>query len=103
MTDLQLKDRLKQQLDELDVLQSIFSGTGEVEVEDNDAYYSIVAFVKDIDATIPAARLSYRMQLVVSGGSSASGDDDAPPKLNLAVIVRLPLGYMREWVVYPEM
>ena len=87
------KGRLKQQLDELEVLQSVFSGVGEIEVEDNDAYYSIVAFTRDIDPTIPVARLSYRMQLVATGSADASTRDDAPTKRhNLAIVVRLPHG-----------
>lgn len=87
-----LKDWLRQQLDELDVLRSIFPGTGEVEIEDNDAHCAIVAFVRDIDATVPVARLSYQVHLAPI--ADAGGDVDAPSRrLDVVVMVRLPHGY----------
>ena len=66
---------LQEQLDELEVLEAMFSSPGEFEIEDRDAYDRAQAFVKELVSKAPAG-LSCRLHISVSTDSRDSDDDE---------------------------
>jgi len=67
--------RLQEILEELEVLEAMFSSPGEFEIEDRDSYDRAKACVKKLSPEVPPS-LSCRLHLSVSGDSQDSDDDE---------------------------
>ena len=101
-----LRSALEQQVDELELLQSIFSVPGEFQIEDHASFESVSLFLKDLTPGIPG-RLNYSLHIPIDahptgafsqalGGTEVEGECSAacalPQQHTVDVFVKLPHG-----------
>lgn len=60
----ELKHNLEQQIDEFELLQCMFSGPGEFQVEDESSYDQVIAFLRDLTPHSPG-RLSFSVHILI--------------------------------------
>lgn len=60
----ELKHNLEQQIDEFELLQCMFSGPGEFQVDDETSYDQVIAFLKDLTPHSPG-RLSFSVHILI--------------------------------------
>ncbi len=105
-----LRSLLEQQVDELELLQSIFSAPGEFQIDDQTSFERVSVFLKDLIPGVPG-RLSYSLHIPIDAHHSEDGGPEvqpAPPDLKgscsavatqqrqhiVDVSVKLPHGYV---------
>ena len=90
-----LKSNLEQQIDELELLQSMFSAPGEFQIEDQSTFDQASAFIRDLTPATPG-RLSCSLHIPIDAhqpaapGASASGGDSHTDQHILNISIRLP-------------
>ncbi len=104
-----LRSLLEQQLDEMELLQSMFSSPGEFQIDDQSSFEQASHFRNGLVPGIPG-RLSYSLHILVDAQQSAppgaseaqpaspvrgGGCSTAQPKQHAVdVVVKLPHGYV---------
>lgn len=87
---------LQEQVDELDLLESVFSSPGEFEIQDKASYQQAEAYLKQLSPDYPKA-ISCRLCIPISA-HQPSGDEDsdeegeetqALPSYSIDISVRL--------------
>ncbi len=68
--------RLEEQLDELEVLEAMFSSPGEFEIDDTFSYEQAKAFVNKSSADPPPGALSCKLRISVTEASQDSDAED---------------------------
>ena len=89
-----LKTNLEQQMDELELLQSVFSAPGEFQIEDQATFDQASAFLRDLTPATPG-RLSCSLHIPIGahqpeGPPEASGGDGSTSQHILNISIRLP-------------
>lgn len=74
--NLKSKISLEQQVDELELLQSMFSAPGEFEIDDQSSYDQISAFLKDL-LPEPHGRLSYKLHILTQIGEDGGTNEES--------------------------
>ena len=72
----ELKDNLEQQIDEFELLQSMFSGPGEFQVDDEASYDQVIAYVKALTPNTPA-RLRFTVHILVDARPPLDSEQDS--------------------------
>lgn len=101
---MDVRECLEQQLDELDLLQCVFSQSGEFNTDDQAVWDQATAFVKRLTSQPPRGRLSCSLHLQVSvpmqedegdegacaGNSEAISCDAPEAQCKVDICMRLP-------------
>lgn len=94
--DMDLRGNLEQQVDELELLQSIFSAPGEFQVDDQSSYDQVSAFLKDLAPDTPG-RLSCKLHIPIDAHQPENEhertDASAAVPLTVDISIRLPHSY----------
>lgn len=96
-----MSDRLRQQIDELEFLQSMYPAPGEFKIEDEYSYQQAVAYVGPGHHAHGAPKtLSYSLHIPISAHQDSDDEDDAeveeasaPSKTlqyNVDISIRIP-------------
>ena len=85
---------LEQQVDELELLQSMFSAPGEFQIEDQATFDQASAFLRDLTPASPG-RLSCSLHIPIDahqpeGPPQASGGDSSTNQHIMNISIRLP-------------
>ena len=72
----EFKGNLEQQIDEFELLQSMFSGPGEFQVDDEASYDQVTAFLRDLTPHTPG-RLRFTVHIVVDTYPPLQSEQDS--------------------------
>lgn len=93
---------LQEQLDELEVLESMFSSPGEFEIEDRDSHERAIAYLKSL-APDPPKYLSCRLCIPVNAQHDSDDEEESSraegfPPHAVNISIRLPTRSAQSYV-----
>ena len=69
-----METTLQVQLDELELLQSMYSSPGELHIQDQASYAQTLAYCKQL-VPQPAQSLSFNLALIIDASTDSDGED----------------------------
>ena len=90
-----LRSRLEQQSDELELLQSMFSAPGEFQIDDQTSYDQVSSFLRSLTPDAPG-RLSCSLHIPIEAHHHHDAGEGTATRHTVDVFIRLPHRYL--WI-----